>query len=161
MLKRRPFTLVFVLLISAGAFGWNDTGHRSIALLAFRELPEGIKAKVTELLKRHPSYGAWVKDVPAEQRDAHAFMMASVWPDSIRKTPEDLPADHYINFPYASAGATVPVGKTRDAVLSRDSVLSHLKLSVQVLKSDSDQVRRANELCWLLHLVRDTHQPLH
>jgi hypothetical protein len=158
---RRLVAPVLLVLLSSGAFGWNDTGHQSIALLTYRELPEGVRTKVTELLKQHPSYEAWVKDVPAGERDVQAFMMAAAWPDAIRKTPEDLPADHYINFPYAPAGASVPEGKTREAVLAKRSVLTHLKESVRVLKDDPDQMRRAKELCWLLHLVGDLHQPLH
>jgi hypothetical protein len=161
VLKRRVVLPALLVFLPAGAFGWNGTGHMSIALLAYRELPEKVRAKATEILKRHPDYETWVKDVPAGERDAQAFMMASTWPDAIRKTPEDLPADHYINFPYAPTGASVPEGKTREAVLAKRSVLTHLKESVQVLKDDPDPVRRAKELCWLIHLVEDLHQPLH
>jgi hypothetical protein len=161
VLKRRLGATVFLALFSAGAFGWNGTGHMSIALLAYRELPGKVRGKVTEILKRHPDYEAWVKDVPEGERGAHAFMMASTWPDAIRKTPEDLPADHYINFPYAPKGARIPEGKTREEVLAKRSVLTHLNESVQILKGDPDPVRRAKELCWLIHLVEDLHQPLH
>jgi hypothetical protein len=159
---RRLTTFVLALaLLSSGGFGWNGTGHMSIAFLAYRELPEKVRAKVTQILQRHPDYETWVKGLPAGERDATAFMSASTWPDAIRKTPEDLPADHYINFPYAPGGASVPRGKTREAVLAKRSVLTHLSESVQVLKEDPDPVRRAKELCWLIHLTEDIHQPLH
>jgi hypothetical protein len=161
VLKRRLVAPGLLVLLSAGVLGWNGTGHMSIALLAYRELPEKVKARVTEILKRHPDYEAWVKEVPAGERGAHAFMMASTWPDAIRKTPEDLPADHYINVPYAPTGTSVPEGKTREAVLAKRNILTHLNESVHVLKDDPDPIRRAKELCWLIHLVEDIHQPLH
>ena len=44
------------LLVPASAGAWNDTGHRTIATLAYDELTPAVRAKVDAILRAHPRY---------------------------------------------------------------------------------------------------------
>jgi hypothetical protein len=160
-MNRKLLTIALLLFLAAGAEGWNHTGHKTVGLIAYRELSPEARSKAIQILMHHPKYEDWIKNVPEERREAHAFMMAAVWPDDIRETPEDMPKDHFINLPYVIGGIEIPASHSREAVLAADSVLKHLERSMEALRSEKDPVKKAKELCWLLHLMGDIHQPLH
>ena len=158
---RKLLTISFLLLLAAGAEGWNHTGHKTVGLIAYRELSPETRSKAIAILMHHPKYEEWIKNVPDERREAHAFMMAAVWPDDIRETPEDIPKDHFINLPYVIDGVKIPPSHSRESVLAAPNILGHLDRSMEALRSEKDPVKKAKELCWLLHLMGDLHQPLH
>ncbi len=152
------------LYLALPAVAWNATGHRIVAAIAYDRLTPKARARVDDLLKRHPDYP---KLFAGDARVT--FIAAAVWPDDIRDDPrfyDDLSPRaqptpllpgfpdmarhtnwHYINLPYTPDGA-------HPEKQAPPNVLSELK---RILR----QIDRPYDLPWLEHLVGDVHQPLH
>jgi len=45
-----------LLLLPRGASAWNNTGHMTIAYIAYTQLSKTQRDKVDELLSRHPDF---------------------------------------------------------------------------------------------------------
>src|SRR2546425_8507388 len=74
-------------LAPLSTYGWNRTGHRTIALIAYRQLDEGTRQKVAALLRKNPiAYDVWNGKKINSDTDpaADAFMHASTFPDDVR-----------------------------------------------------------------------------
>src|SRR5438105_13367751 len=68
-------------------YGWNRTGHRTIALIAYRQLDEGTRQKVATLLRKNPvAHDLWTgKKINCDiDPAADAFMHASTFADDVR-----------------------------------------------------------------------------
>jgi hypothetical protein len=72
-----------VLVLSAPAFVWNETGHLVTARLVWRQLTEAQRAQISALLKEHPHYEEFliVRKPEAFTNDEWAFMKAATWAD--------------------------------------------------------------------------------
>ena len=46
------FAALGVLLLTTPVLGWNDTGHKVVALVAYDRLDGAVKVRVAELLRR-------------------------------------------------------------------------------------------------------------
>ena len=157
------------------ARGWNATGHKAAALIAYRDLREETQRSVQGVLRNHPQYGEFLaKNVPANaNRDEWVVMQASVWPDWIKGARRDIkarynrPDQHYVNLPVRNLdGADVAAeaierniaGPTRN----RGGILAAIPKAAAVLKDTAAAPADGEvQFCWLLHLVGDLHQPLH
>lgn len=162
--------LVFVCAGQAAA--WNSTGHMAIALLAWRQLDRAQRQAACQLLRAHPHYKRYLIDKRPDEvsEDEWAFLRAATWPDWVRETPEHHDRDlkqfhhatwHYINLPYVAPRSG---GEFRAAELAPapPNVVSALDESFGALlarRSSAEQL--AIDLCWVLHLAGDIHQPLH
>ena len=67
------------------AHAWNDTGHMTTALIAWRVLEDAQRQRVGRILRAHPHYERFLvaekpQDVPA---DEWAFLKAATWPEPI------------------------------------------------------------------------------
>ena len=58
----RQIMLVVVLCLAPAttALGWNATGHRVIASIAYRQLSNDEQGKVVTILERHPRFQAGI-----------------------------------------------------------------------------------------------------
>jgi hypothetical protein len=180
----RPLGLLFAwiatIFSSLPAYGWNATGHRVIAAIAYQRLTPKARARVDELLRAHPDYATLLADgAPTDANDAKgralaAFLDASVWPDVIRgdrrfydetranaqPTPQiagfpnmqSHPAWHYFDTPFSPDGTPTEDQKPPHA-------LSELPRLLQELKSRDP--KSSYDLPWLIHIESDVHQPLH
>ena len=117
------------LFLTSPAFAWNATGHRIIAAIAYDRLTPEVRARVDQLLRKHPDYSHLARNAsedPAKRARA-VFVAAAVWPDDIKGDPrfwDDTYADaqptqllpgfpdmkrhtnwHYYDTPYAPDGA--------------------------------------------------------
>ena len=54
--------LVALALLPAPTFAWNAKGHMVLARLAWRQLPDDQKAKVSAVLKKRPHYAEYLAD---------------------------------------------------------------------------------------------------
>jgi len=143
---------------------WNAAGHMAVTLIAWQQLKPATRAKLTAVIAKHPSYAKWkaaAANLPADDADAFVLMQASVWPDEIRSR-SDLPEEyrrpdaHFINA-FIRQPADQPAPKAR-----ADNILKKLDECAAGLKdADTEAVRRAEDLAWILHLLGDIHQPLH
>lgn len=163
-------TLFLTTLIAPNAFGWIDTGHKIVALIAWDELTPKTKAAVTELLKQHPRYekdllaGAPENATP-DQLAQHAFAVAATWPDMVRNRNHPMtnlynhPNWHYIDIPFED-GAKAAEDNNQNP--GPHNVVEALTQCTSELKEDSTKPdQKAVDLCWLEHLIGDIHQPLH
>jgi hypothetical protein len=171
-------TLFIAAPLTAPLQAWNATGHRIIAAIAYERLTPGVRAKVDELIRRHPDYGTlFTKDAPAEPaaRARAAFLYAATWPDAIRgdvrfydetrkdATPTPLLNGfpdmgrhgtwHYYDIPYAPDGFHAPRQKPPHA-------LSELRRLIEEIAT-APPLEQAYDLPWLVHIEGDVHQPLH
>ncbi len=127
------------------AFGWNATGHRVIAQLAYENLTPHAKQRFNAynrlLNRKHHSYN---------------FIEASVWLDKVRYS-SNLPGEmHYIDLPFTrEKGCALPPVQPTNAV-------SALTEAESTLKSEWSTAReRGIALRVFVHVLGDLHQPLH
>ena len=166
--------------LAAPAAAWNGAGHRIVAAIAYKRLTAKARARVDDLIRKHPDYAAiFAKDAPADPaaRARAAFLTASNWPDMIRAgdprfydetrkdaVPTPLLPDfpdmarhapwHFIDIPYAPDGAAVIPPPQPNA-------LTELERILREMKSPPSERQIVYDLPWLEHLVGDVHQPLH
>jgi S1/P1 nuclease len=104
--------LAWMMTVSP-AIGWNATGHKIIASIAFRRLTGDEQARIVAILKRHPRFAEDFGDqMPEEVRGADVaaqnewlFQQAAIWPDTVRSGPVEKRAFnrgewHYVNVPH-------------------------------------------------------------
>ena len=176
--------LVWSLTVSP-ALGWNATGHKIIASIAFRQLTPAEQAKIVAMLKRHPRYtDDFADEMPAEVRagdeatkNEWLFQQAAIWPDTVRSGPPDKRAFnrgewHYVNLPHFLTDAArselegrltinlamdPPMNATPDT--ARMNVVQVIRFARNVAADkQASPVARAVLLAWLFHDVGDIHQ---
>lgn len=158
-------------ILTPGAYAWNATGHREVAVVAWSELSPKAQRAIGLLLKEQTLIPN-LQNLPAEE----AWMAAALWPDELREQAE-------------LSGSAVPPPKTMQQWLHRaqtgeatrrwhfadrdiakpfnqQPVLGLLEQAlaaqIQLLGDASlSQQDRAVALAWVSHLVADAHQPLH
>ena len=160
------------------AFGWNATGHRVIAAIAYDRLTPKTRARVDELLRKHPDYETiLLKNAPGDPagRARAAFIAAAVWPDTIKGDArfwDDTRADahstellpgfpdmkrhtnwHYYDTPYTPDDA-------KPGHQDPPSALSELPRLIRELNKVA-QPLGSYDLPWIEHVEGDLHQPLH
>ncbi|MCR9199655.1 MAG: S1/P1 nuclease [Planctomycetaceae bacterium] len=170
----RTCILVFVMAFPTAAHAWWECGHHIIALLAFEQLPKASQEKLYAILKSHPKFDVdfqpqvKVRNVPRWQIGRTGY-----WPDVARQDETfNRPTWHY------QLGATAVLGtpgvdvevpdfpgpvppsaslQTRDLYIAQAYDLCAKVLADETAQAD----QRALAICWLAHLVGDSHQPCH
>ncbi|MFN7921016.1 MAG: S1/P1 nuclease [Bryobacteraceae bacterium] len=177
--------VLLALALAHCALAWNGVGHRAVAGLAYDQLTPAARARVDELIRRHPDYSMLTAGTPEDpaQRARYAFMKAAFWPDIIKGDPRFYdesrrdavaPAKaegfadmkqrrnwHYINVAFSTDGTVVPQAPAVN-------VLSQVKLILERIGGEAAKPGTVEAerdpiylLPWLVHLVGDVHQPLH
>lgn len=173
-------------LCGTQARAWNDAGHEIVAYLAYKDLTPPVRQRANQLLTLNPSYPTWVNSLPsatsAANRDRLVFMIASTWPDQIKRDnayhadgshggnvpPTDGTADnnigysdlarhkywHFIDLPFSTDGTPLPD-------IATSNVQERIATFRTTLASTAPDALKSYDLSWLLHLVGDVHQPLH
>jgi S1/P1 Nuclease len=158
------------------AMAWNSTGHASVALIAYDQLSPEDKKILTDTLKHHPRAekdlmgGADIND----DRDQVLVTVAATWPDMIRPSmnrgisnpmsfTEHHAIWHYVDFPYDPSGKSHPEPVEKwDGKGDPENLLQAMqKVTGEVVDPKTSAARRAMDLCWIMHLTGDIHQPLH
>ncbi|HBJ36537.1 MAG TPA: hypothetical protein DDZ51_17645 [Planctomycetaceae bacterium] len=171
------FTAVCIFCIGVPtALGWSAGGHHIIASLAFQMLEDTDKQLIIEILRQHPQFDT--EFVPPTEADSPAELRlwiagrAGYWPDVARNYPEfNRSTWHYQlgstmvlgNVSFIDVPAT-PVELPADADLNTQELYigQGIELCRRVLGSgDASASDRALAICWLAHLVGDSHQPCH
>jgi hypothetical protein len=187
-MKRRGAILAVILLVTSladAAYGWDDFGHMTVAYVCYQKLKPEVKARVNALTRLNPMYHQWEQQVSETSlqadKGAQIFMLAATWPDMIKgghgysadglsngNRPAGPEASqnagysdllmhkywHYCDHPYTQDGSPLPAVPTPNAQTQIDQFR-------EVLNSDASDSLKSYDLCWLLHLVGDIHQPLH
>jgi hypothetical protein len=123
------------------AAAWGRDGHRAVCLVAWEQLTDGAKARVSELL--------------AVSTDM-AFAETCVWADEIAKTRPETAAWHGIALPKDARAFDL----ARDCPAPSSCVVEQVERHAAVLISAAPKQARADALRFLAHLIGDLHQPL-
>jgi hypothetical protein len=166
MLRKLVIVAVAALLVAGPSLAWNRAGHMVTGAIAYDELlktsPATI-ARVVAILRQHPQYESrWKPQLvgmnePDQER--FLFMLAARWPDDVRGDKTfDHPVWHYIDYPYKPKGQpeSVPVPAP-----PRENMVEAFKQNAAIIQSAAPDDRKAVALCWIFHLMGDSHQTLH
>ncbi len=174
----------FAVLLLAAALApplpaWNAEGHRAIAGMAYDLLTPRARARVDQLLARHPDFLTVLtrnaKDPASRMREA--FMTAAVWPDLIKGDPrffDEARKDakptallpgfpdmemhkvwHYKDIPFSPDGTPLQPADPRNAITELNRLIALLD------RAPEDPLNPVYALPWIAHIVGDIHQPLH
>jgi len=133
------FILLFVVSVSIETFGWGQTGHRTIGLIAEYHLSKKAKKKIRKILK------------------GHSVAMVSTFMDEIRS---DSTYDRFAPWHYC----TIPEGKTYEeaGIPDEGDIIYAINFFLNELKTKNFTIEDEEfALKCLIHLVSDIHQPLH
>ena len=90
-MRMTPAALFVVACLAAGpASAWNQHGHYAVAQVAWCNLDQDVRDRVSALLRLNPNYNDWIENVPERDRDAVAFMRSAVWAASNDLRRNDL-----------------------------------------------------------------------
>jgi hypothetical protein len=131
-----------LLVNPSHAAAWSAKGHRIIARLAWQQLGDDTKLKVTKLL------GSGVKG------DDPLTSVASWADEQALKNPKTR-AWHFVEIPLNENYAADRDCRNNDCLIA---VLERLKNQLQFGKSRQERI---DALKYLVHLIGDLHQPLH
>jgi hypothetical protein len=162
-----------------------------VSLIAFDQMDQVTRAKAIELIRAHPRFRdhfqiAMPREVSRgndREQDEWLFAYASTWPDVVRDskgavTRQDVsqysrPWWHFINDPVflneEQQRQLLPelrMNRRRDPPQEMDdenmNIIQALKNSARIIRDTRNpEEMRSVHLCWVLHLVGDSHQPLH
>jgi hypothetical protein len=175
---RRATILALIVLLSSPARGyaWSEGGHHLIALIAFKLLSKPDQERFVSILEKHPRFKEDFtppENLPNdEERLNWRIGRAAYWPDVARRQPTyNRPTWHYeLGAALVLGDASKIIPPERPGPLPSEATMETqelyisqaLTLCTQTLankhSSDSD---RALALCWIGHLVGDSHQPCH
>lgn len=131
--------ICFALMLPTFSFGWGQTGHRAVALIAERHLSAKAKKNIAKILNNE------------------SLSMVSAWMDEIRS---DSTYDNTTDWHWV----TIETGKTYDQSPKNpkgDVIEAIGRLTAALKKHNLDKKTEAVYLKMLIHLVGDIHQPLH
>ena len=164
---------LIVALSPLTSFGWSDSGHHLVALLAYDHLTPAEQNQLLDILAAHPRYREdFTPPLTIRSADRFRIGTAGYWPDIARDFPEhNRPTWHY----QLGAALTMgdPTGYTVHATpgpcppsANMQTQELHAAQAVELCRrvmadGNSSPSDRAIALCWLAHLVGDTHQPCH
>ncbi len=176
---RWPVVFLLFLALAAPVPAWNFSGHWIAAAIAYQRLTPSVRARVDDLIRKHPDYEKMIfADAPSdpENRARAAFIRAASWPDEIRNDDrfyDDTRKDavptptlpgfpgmqrhtnwHYADFPFSPDGTPLIQDPPPNA-------LTEIRRMLEEIGPLSDSALSAYDLPWIEHLVADVHNPLH
>lgn len=138
--------LLLILIPIAQSFAWNETGHKTIALIAKNNMSKLTLSKVQALLSEGESLDS-----------------VSAWADNVRTSLTKTSPWHYIDIPIS-----------RDVTLTdlpayynhkgdpEGNLVSQINIEIKLLKSPAAPLKKKKQaIRFLVHFIGDLHQPLH
>lgn len=167
------FLLVAVCLfsLSAAALGWDETGHKITAYIAWQQMTPDVRERVVHFLREAPEdaqlstfympYGSRSEDA----RKCEFFMIAAVWADIIkdrdfgtRYKKYNHSNWHYFNTLWMQKDGNVVFVNSDEEI---GQMMKKLADFDQVIRGSASDAEKAIAIAWLEHLIGDLHQPLH
>jgi len=172
----RLILVVLLLCPPQAVHAWSEGGHHLIAAIAFSLLTDQERSELLAVLKQHPRFAEDFvppeKFANDEERTRWLVARSGYWPDVARKQPK-----YHRSTSHYELGPTIVLGNPdgivvpeRPGSLPLDATLEtqdlYLSQAVELCRkvlSDKSQSAgdRAIALCWIGHLVADSHQPCH
>src|SRR5687767_10741119 len=178
-MRKTLIAALCVLFSVSSVRAWNDTGHMTVALIAWRQLDDAQRGRVAEILRQHPHYKLYLAaDVPkGVVEEEWAFLLAAVWSDFVRpsrpgradeifKGPEITNFHrgewHYVDYPWVPESERKTINPATLPARREPNAITAFEESMKTLQSaDAKPEDKAVALTWICHLVGDIHQPLH
>lgn len=178
-------------LLGSHARAWNSAGHMIISLVAYEHMDEALRTKAVDLIRAHPRFNDhFQSQMPREvsragerQQNQWLFAHASTWPDLVRSATGAVNRQdvrdfnrvwwHFINQPVylndderRQLESEIRMNLRREPPQETDdefmNIVQAIKNSARIVRDPSaPKEKRSIHLCWILHLVGDSHQPLH
>ncbi len=165
--------VLFALIgcVSFSSFGWDETGHKITAYIAWQRMTPEVREKVVKILTSAPedsNIGAFYLTYgsrPEESRKREYFMLMATWADIVRDRAFPIRAKnydhgdwHYNNtFWKFEKGEVVMIDNMPKTGLAMDKIAEFAAL----IRSSAPDAEKAVAIAWLEHLIGDMHQPLH
>jgi hypothetical protein len=140
--------LALVLLsLQTTAFAWGDTGHMTVAQVAFNNLSPAEKTRVNQLAGM----------IRFENRQ-YEFVTSGCWMDDIRDAPmfEPLKDWHFVTQRFIINNV---VPDEPPPPVNAVTIINWL--IGRISSNDETELKKAYYLAELVHLVGDIHQPMH
>jgi uncharacterized protein (DUF433 family) len=154
------------------ARAWDDVGHLTVAVVAWRTMSPEARARAVALLRAAPPDAGLAQLRPnaggPEARDLALFARAATWPDIVKDRRDaerfrtyNRGGWHYVDT-YWRTGAGGRPEVVTGLRFQPENIVERLQRFLPTLGDAARPApQRAVELAWVLHLVGDLHQPLH
>lgn len=153
------------------AYGWDETGHKITAYIAWQRMTPDVRERVIKLLREAPedaqlstfymTFGAQTEAA----RKLDLFMIASTWPDIVRDRDFKVRYGKYHkgNWHYDDKFWKVVDGKIEYLPPPEDGGVALAKMSEfsELIRGNAPDAQKAIAIAWLVHVIGDLHQPLH
>ncbi|MBL4659065.1 MAG: S1/P1 nuclease [Alcanivoracaceae bacterium] len=172
--------LLLILFQANVSLAWNAAGHQLMAAITWDLLDEKQQSYWVDILKHHPRFAKDFKNnIPKHVKfnpstyNEWIFRQAAIWPDLARGFQKNLQDKyhhgswHYINYPlYLDKKIDTSFlnlnTNFKNSFHNNLNITQALKGNLAVLsKQGATKKEKALALSWILHLVGDSHQPLH
>lgn len=175
MFKKTTVRALFfgaVLALSAiPALGWDETGHKITAYIAWQTMTPDVRERVIKILTEAPEdsdlstfYLTYGSTTP-EKRKREYFMLVATWADIVRDRKFDTRYKKYHkgNWHYDDAFWTMRDGKIEYLKAPDDGgqALARLVEFDKLIRGSATDAQKAIAIAWMEHLIGDLHQPLH
>lgn len=176
----KALLLLGLITVSHSSHAWNAAGHQLMAAISWELMTQKQQNYWVDILKQHPRYNKdFQQNIPKQVKNnpqylnEWIFRQAARWADLARnfqpnqKDKYHHGSWHYINYPLYLDRKI----KTKFINLNTNfkgkfhnhlNIIQALKGNLAILsKQGATKAQKAIALCWVLHLVGDSHQPLH
>lgn len=168
--------LIITAIFATFAFGWDDSGHKITAYIAWENMRPEVRERVMQILKAapedssitafFPSYFSVYSTQSEAARKRDVFMLMATWPDVVRNKELKTRFEkyHHANWHYSDTfwhfekGKAVLDESEEEGGLALQKIIEFDKL---IRSSDATDADKAIAIVWLEHLIGDIHQPLH
>jgi len=174
MLKPMRNIVLFAAILTLANFsalGWDDTGHKITAYIAWQRMSPDVRERVLKTLLAAPEdstigtyympYGSQAVD--ARKRDF--FMFMATWADVVRDRAFETRSKkyHHSNWHYDDTFWTVKDGKIEYLKPNEEGGLALTRIAEyeKLIRSNAPDSEKALAIAWLQHTIGDIHQPLH
>ena len=167
----------FVVLIALlgcfafSAFGWDETGHKITAYIAWQRMTPEVREKVLKILLSAPedsqigtfylNYGS--RSVDSRKREY--FMLMATWPDIVRDKNFPVRAKNYDHgdWHYSNTFWKLEKGKVEmvNDMPKTGFAMDKIADFAALIRGTATDAEKAVAIAWLEHLIGDMHQPLH
>ena len=161
----------FLLSVALPAFGWDETGHKISAYIAWQRMTPDVRDRVIKILIEAPEdsqIGTFYQPFGSrndETKKREYFMLMATWADIIRDRNFDnrYKKYHQGNWHYSDTFWTVREGQIVTLPSPEDGGKAIEKIAefAKLIRGDAKDPQKAVAIAWLEHLIGDIHQPLH
>ncbi len=166
MIMKLLRSVIVFLFLPFMSFGWNAGGHYIAGAIAFYYLETyrpGTIPKIHNILKFHPwiNNPIWtnhLKGLGGEQYDAMLFMLASNFPEDAKDSSYGtfpMTLWHRVDYPFIPEGSSIQ--GANPITPNSEQVLTEL---LQKIGAEPNGPQKAIDVCWIMHLIADVHQPM-